>query len=698
MAQICDSRDVLTILEEERVHAVFQPIYDLTHGTLFGFEGLIRGPVDGPFHNPLTLFAAAGREKRLTALETLCRRTVCRRFQAQRMPGKLFLNVTPMTLVESGYRSGITGEILATLGLDPSRVVIEITEQHPLDDYGLMRDATQHYRRQGFEIALDDLGAGYSSLRIWSEIRPDYVKIDRHFIENLAMDGPKQAFVRSIEGIARGLGCRVIAEGIETDAELRVLADIGVALGQGFGLGRPEPNPVAEAPLVLRSLHARRHQGFRSRRAPAAGALARPLPVFPPEAAAEQVLDRLRGERALTAAAVVQDGRVLGLVERDDLLEQFSGRYVRELLARKPIRSLLGRPSLCVDENESLEAVSRRLTEGHGGRLPQCFVVTRAGAYCGIARTRDLLERITQEQIRAARYSNPLTGLPGNVPLYEAIDERLAQGEPFAVAYFDLNQFKPFNDRFGYSQGDRVIQLVGDLLMHHADGARDFVGHIGGDDFVLIFRSEDAAARCHRVAECFDAQVRRFYDDEALAAGGVWSEDRRGQAVFFALLSLAVGLVEPDAALCRSRRAGNGRQARGEEAVGQLRVRVAAPRAGRNGRPGGAGRAGLARAPRGIAPGPQRRRHPALQWPPSTRTTTKTQTGITVAKYPVIHAAPTIPPQDARSVRRRFRRTARRRPLARRAANVEPPASQWLPSLAFHSPRSIARWMIWNGR
>lgn len=552
MAPTFDSRDILPIIADERVDAVFQPIFDLGRGELFGYEGLIRGPGDGPFHSPLALFEAAAHEKRLEALETLCRRKVCRRFQELQLPGKLFLNVTPMTLVETGYRSGVTGEILSEVGLDPARVVIELTEQYPLADYTLMREATAHYRKQGYQIALDDLGAGYSSLRIWSEILPDYVKIDRHFIENLALDARKREFVKSIEAIARRLGCKVIAEGIESDAELRALAGMGVDFGQGFGLGRPEPRPGTTVPLALRAVSGGRLALARTLHDAAAGSLAQPWPVFAPETPAELVFEQLRADRRLAAAPIVDHGRVLGLVERDDMLELFSGRYMRELHARKPIRQLLSPVAVVVDEHDPLELVSRHLTGAGPGRLPECFIVTRAGSYRGMAQTRDLLERITRQQIHAARYSNPLTGLPGNVPLYEAVDALLGDRRLFTVACFDLNQFKPFNDVFGYSQGDRVIQLVGDLLLTHTDRERDFVGHAGGDDFVVIFGTPEWHDRCRAIVAEFDAGARRFYDAGALAAGGIWGEDRRSKPRFFELISLAVGVVQPDAALCVS--------------------------------------------------------------------------------------------------------------------------------------------------
>lgn len=105
--------------------------------------------------------------------------------------------------------------MLREYGIAPSQIVIELTEQAPTDDFQLLQTALHHYRDMGFSIALDDLGAGYSSLRLWSELRPDYVKIDRHFIDGIHQDALKREFVGSILQIARASRAQVIAEGIE---------------------------------------------------------------------------------------------------------------------------------------------------------------------------------------------------------------------------------------------------------------------------------------------------------------------------------------------------------------------------------------------------------------------------------------------------------------------------------------------------
>jgi GGDEF domain-containing protein len=180
------------------------------------------------------------------------------------------------------------------------------------------------------------------------------------------------------------------------------------------------------------------------------------------------------------------------------------------------------------------------------------MIIVQDGCYLGLASVRDLLKRITELKIRNARHSNPLTLLPGNVPINQEIDSLLQRACDFHIAYFDLNHFKPFNDCYGYSRGDQVIRRLGGLLTAHADSESDFVGHIGGDDFVVLFRSRDWRARCARVISAFDQQVQSLYRASDLAAGGIWSQDRNGQAAFFPLLSLAVGVVHPDPYKCSS--------------------------------------------------------------------------------------------------------------------------------------------------
>lgn len=229
------------LLLQRDLHMLFQPILDTRTDRPLGFEALARGPAGGPLHDAGTLFAVARAHNMLADLEYLCRELAIDQFVAHRLPGKLFLNVSPLSLTDPSRPRGETLRLLQAAGLAPSRVVIELSEQDPSPDRYLLARATRHYAGMGFGIAIDDLGAGYSGLRLWSEVRPDYVKVDRHFVDNLHRDRIKREFVRFIRDIALRLGCQVIAEGIEQTGERRALEDLGIHVQQGFLLGRPVP-------------------------------------------------------------------------------------------------------------------------------------------------------------------------------------------------------------------------------------------------------------------------------------------------------------------------------------------------------------------------------------------------------------------------------------------------------------------------
>jgi len=144
-------------------------------------------------------------------------------------------------------------------------------------------------------------------------------------------------------------------------------------------------------------------------------------------------------------------------------------------------------------------------------------------------------------QLEAARHANPLTLLPGNVPINERIGQLLESEAPFHVCYCDLDNFKPFNDACGYYRGDEMIRLTGRILREACDPALDFVGHVGGDDFILLMQSADWEQRCSRALEAFAAASAALADDAHRSDGGYAGVDRAGQAAFHPLPTLSVG-------------------------------------------------------------------------------------------------------------------------------------------------------------
>ena len=536
------------LLRDDRLYPHFQPIVDLRSGEILGHEALIRGPEGSPLHAPGALFETAIQCGLLHTLELTCRRLSLQRFAELKLDGKLFLNVSASLLGSSEHRKGLTAELLSELGIPLESIVIELSEKHPFDNHGLTQEAVDYYKGMGFKVAIDDLGTGYSGLKLWSELQPGYVKIDRHFVHNVDREPIKRQFVKSICSIANGVGCKVIAEGIETKSELMTLKELGATIGQGFYLGRPSATPPSSA-TNRDWLPRKRRAGSEKDMAETAMVLVNPAPTLTSDDLLGRAGRLFNDNPMYSSLAGLEEGRPIGTVHRSELLELFSSQYGRALYENRSVAKLLDRAALVVESATSLEQVSRLVTEQDAVSLQQGLVITQEGQYLGIGNVRDLLKKITELKIRNARYANPLTLLPGNVPINREIDTLLKRTENFRVAYFDINYFKPFNDTYGYVKGDQLIQMSGSLLTRHAHGD-NFTGHIGGDDFVVVFKTADWRQCCERVLQEFDRAIREYYNPKDLEQGGIWSVSRSGEAVFFPILSLSVGVVHPDPYQC----------------------------------------------------------------------------------------------------------------------------------------------------
>lgn len=542
-------KELRRLIEFKLLTPVFQPIVAVENPRIIGYEALIRGPDDSPLHKPDALFAVAHESRLLAALEFACREVSCERFAALNLPGKLFLNMSPLSFTDNQYRDGVTRKILQRVGLSAERLVFELTESQPLDELDLLRAASDHFQRQGFAVALDDLGAGYAGLRVWSELCPDYVKIDRHFISGIDRDPVKREFVRAMLDIAHRMGHKAIAEGIETETEYATLITMGVEYAQGYFIARPQALPPTELPPSIAGFagnSVRRYQDHFTR-------TVREIVVdsvqVTPKTTAETVVKMFRADVRLACVPVVDGDVPLGMVSRAEILNIFSRRFSHELHAQKPILDFISPLSIIVDVGTDLKVVGQLISEDPQQNLSVDFIVRDNSRYLGVGKVRDLLRAITEEKLRVARHSNPLTQLPGNVPLYEWIDHLLLHKKEFVVAYCDINHFKPFNDAFGYSAGDEAILHLSRILCDSVDMTCDFVGHVGGDDFILVLGSADWQPRCEQILIRFAEASRQFLPADSTE---YWSADRQGQRQKFGALTLAIGCVSPDLDFCKT--------------------------------------------------------------------------------------------------------------------------------------------------
>ena len=161
----------------------------------------------------------------------------------------------------------------------------------------------------------------------------------------------------------------------------------------------------------------------------------------------------------------------------------------------------------------------------------------------------ELLARVQICLARAQRdlNANPLTGLPGNIAIIREAEARLKRAEPFAVAYVDLDHFKPFNDKYGFIRGDEVLRMTARVVVNAARAIKSdqsFVGHVGGDDFVLIAPSDKIGRACDDITRNFDLLITNFYDEEDRIRGAIHSIDRQGDTSTFSIMTCSVAVVD----------------------------------------------------------------------------------------------------------------------------------------------------------
>jgi EAL domain-containing protein (putative c-di-GMP-specific phosphodiesterase class I)/GGDEF domain-containing protein len=239
-------RDILVC---RKITAHYQPIVSLSTGNIYGYEALARGPQSSYFATPNRLWGFAEKENQLYALEKAARQRAIEGFLPNDFNWKLFINLNANVIHDPQFTPGQTLAFLEKMNLTPQNVVFEITERQSIDDYASFTKALGHYRKQGYQIAIDDAGAGYSSLQAIAELRPDYIKIDRSIIHRINRNKIKEILLETLVVFARKIDCQMIAEGIETFEELEIVRQLGVHFGQGYLLGRPNPKlqPVPDA-------------------------------------------------------------------------------------------------------------------------------------------------------------------------------------------------------------------------------------------------------------------------------------------------------------------------------------------------------------------------------------------------------------------------------------------------------------------
>jgi diguanylate cyclase (GGDEF)-like protein len=547
------------LIARRELSAVFQPIVEFEDGVILGYEGLIRGPAGTPLEAPFALFSQALAEGCAIELERAAARTSIEAFARLDIAGKLFLNFSAGAIRQLAAAREDTLALLRECGIDPQRIVIELTEQSAIPDVAGFAPVIAALRDTGAQFALDDYGTANASMNLWVRLQPDVVKIDRFFIHDIASDPLKFEAVRAMQHFAAASGAELVAEGIENEADLLVVRDMGIGCGQGFFFGRPQAQPARQVTDAARDTMRAGHIAVfpettraLSSASPSGGMASEKMlvhaPALPRHATNNNVLELFNRLPDLHAVAVIENDEPVALINRRSFMDRYALPYHRELFGKKPCMQFANASPVVIEKSMTVEQMARLLASDDQRYLADGFVITENGKYAGLGTGESLVRAVTEVRLEAARYANPLTFLPGNIPISSHIARLLDNQAGFHACYVDLNHFKPFNDQYGYWQGDEVLKLAAAVLADVCEPTRDFLGHVGGDDFLILFQSDDWRDRVLRAIHRFNEGAQRFYAPADRLAGGIHGEDRRGNPTFFGFVTMAIGCVRVEPA------------------------------------------------------------------------------------------------------------------------------------------------------
>lgn len=481
----------VTALVDE-VRFAFQPLINLRTGGVLAVEALAR-PARGHVHD---LFREAARQRRLTDLDVHLAVSAVRAASERETLLPLHLNVLGGTVTHDLASFEVVRQCLREVGRREHEVTLEIGAPFARLEPERLVAGVNQLREYGFKIALDGVGEGDVPLTLIADVRPDMVKLDRGVISGLPNDVGRQAILESVQHLCSTTGADLVAEGLESEPQLAWLRRHGIRLVQGNLLAPPSRRPPATVSIPAVSAEVTDPTGHHSS-AEAAGPrvteFLAPATTLPATATADDVREILADNPQVSGIVLLDEhGHPQWTIERNRFLLAVTGPYGHALHAKKPASRLADEPRLVTTSTTALEALGLITSSDQNRMYDDAVVIDEAGHCLGVVQAGHLIRGIAELKVEEAAALNPLTRLPGSDTTAREVTRRIHHGEVFAVSWLDVDGFKNVNDTAGFSAGDDLIRSLGRSLTDAATSLRTLqVGHVGGDDFLLVTDLDD---------------------------------------------------------------------------------------------------------------------------------------------------------------------------------------------------------------
>ncbi|MDQ1244218.1 MAG: hypothetical protein QG565_558 [Campylobacterota bacterium] len=529
----------------------FQPILNIHTGKIFGVEALLRNYEKVGFSSIFELFDEVYKDNLLYSFDIKLRKKALKKFIT--IDGyeniKLFYNLDNRLLEMPNFGHGNTNKLLKRYDIDRNSICFEISERHEISNASRMQEVLSHYKEEKFCIAIDDFGVGHSGYKLLYDSKPDVIKIDRFFLSDIDTNIKKKIMTRSITHLAIQLGIKVIAEGVETKEELFACRNIGCHMVQGYFVQRP----TIQSEEILKVYSNIKDILESEKRTTSSGCqietyLDQTAPMLFDTNMNLVVEYFQKNPTAQLVTIVNAHNEPMGILQENIIKEFIYSPYGRSLMLnngtkRLKLRNLI-QPCGVSEINCNMSTIIELFSNN-----PDSIgiILTKDSKYYGFLSARAIISVMNEQNLIYAREQNPLTKLPGNSMIEKYLSEITASQNNYILCYFDLDNFKAFNDVYGFRNGDRAIILFADILRKNLP-QEFFKAHIGGDDFFVGVEFNETnetkyIKKIFNIIAKFRDDARELYSKEDKEKGYISTSDRDGNIKKFDLLSASASLV-----------------------------------------------------------------------------------------------------------------------------------------------------------
>ncbi len=535
------------IINDKMIYPVYQPIISLQNAKILGYEILSRISLDSCTFTVEEMFSYANKYNCLWELDYICRKKGLKNIKDTIGNKKLFINVDPYIFNDPRFKGGMTLSYLKRYNISPDNIVFEICERTNIEELDSFKKTVNHYKSQHYQIAVDDFGKNYSNFNRVFFLHPLYVKLDISLISNINNDSVKQSLVKGLVDFCHKENILLIAEGVETIDELSSLINLGVDYAQGYYISKPYKEPKKIKDSIVSFIISENENKIEINNKPSfigkIGDICKKLCTTSYNTKITDVYEFMKKHKEVSEICVIDNNKkVLGLLTRQFLDERLGGRYGYSLYSKDTVSDHLDRYYLEVDYRIPIVMVSRIALIRPNYALYDAIVVSDNGNYVGIVTVKDLLEASISIQIENAMDTSPLTYLPGNTQIESRISELLKSDGKYSVLYIDIDNFKAYNDAYGFEYGDVMIKSVATIIETSCNNG-EFIGHIGGDDFVIISNEYNLESVFNQIIDLFHNCLPELYTEEDYKQNCIHSHNRQGLPEIFPLASLSGALI-----------------------------------------------------------------------------------------------------------------------------------------------------------